>query len=289
MNNEHDYSLYIDEYDMDLSEYLIDTKESHQDMLLPVQETIAKEPEVLDDTQNFSAPVTKKSRRRYACPVCNRLWITPSKLERHMSVHRKVEKVVEEKLECPEVQCPICFDAFESQSNLKSHMKMHQRVVEVPLATKEGKNYICSVCSSNFHSPAKLQSHMKSQHMRRVSILSRENEPKVPDKMLSSSELRQRRKNLCSVCDKCFPHPSKLQRHMQTHTVIKKESLGVKRVEERRHECNLCGKKFVTPSKLQRHQQSTVHRELNQTMKNSDGVETPPVLEISAVTSILGD
>lgn len=270
---------------MDLSEYLIDTKESHQDILLE-QETVKKEePVALDDTQNYAAPSAKTPRRRYTCPICSRLWVTPSKLERHMSVHRKDVKLEEENTNFPEVQCPICFKALESQLDLSDHMKTHQRLVEAPQATKVGKKYICSVCESVFLSPAKLQSHMKSQHMRRVSILSKGQEPKVPEKMMTTLELSHHRKNRCSVCGKSFPHPSKLQRHIKTHNGVRKEE---KRIEERRYKCSFCVKKFVTPSKLQRHQQSAVHRGVNDA-KSEGGVETQPVLVISAVTSILSD
>ena len=286
MNNEHDYSLYIsDEYDMDLSEYLIDTKE-HQDILLHEQETVKKEEPSELDTQNFAEPLEKKPCHRYKCPICNRLWVTPSKLERHMSVHRKNEKLEEENTKFPEVQCPICFEALESQIDLKHHMKTHQRLVEAPKATRNGKKYICSVCESSFTSPAKLQSHMKSQHMRKVSILSNGQEPKVPEKMMTTLELSHRRKNHCSICGKTFPHPSKLQRHLKTHIGVRKEE---KRIEEKRHKCSFCPKKFVTPWKLQRHLQSTIHRGANFAIKSERGVETPSVLEISAVTSILGD
>lgn len=296
MNNEHDYSLYInDDYDMDLSEYLIDTKETSQDLLLEESETV-EQPLVqqLDDTQNFDAPVERKKDRRYACPVCNRLWVTPSKLERHMSVHRspkssakKAPSFVSPEPKDPVVQCPICFKPFESPTTLSDHMKTHQRVTDttssIPKAEKIGSLYICSVCGSSCSSPAKLQSHMKSQHMRKISYLNTGSEAKSPEKMKSR---KNRSHYICSICQKFFPHPSKLERHLKTHKKVKKAKIQSK---SQRHECSLCSKKFVTPSKLLRHQMSSVHREMQIVKQENDGTETPPVLEISAVTSILGD
>jgi Zinc finger, C2H2 type/C2H2-type zinc finger len=280
LNNEHDYSLYInDEYDMDLSEYcLIDPKP--QDMLM--EEQIQEKPQMLDDTQNFDAPVARKKIRRYACPVCKRLWPTPSKLERHMVVHRKELQHLKQEPKDPEVQCPICFEPFETQLKLTEHMKIHQRVNDtavIPKVEKVGSVYTCSVCGQDFSSPARVQNHMKSQHIRKITTVKVPTDPKVPVK----SEVPI--KNSCVVCGKSFPNPSKLLRHMHVHTKSKKEAPISK---PRRYECEICLKKFETPSKLQRHQESSVHRD--RVAKGSDGCyETPLVLEISAVTSILGD
>lgn len=296
MNNEHDYSLYInDDYDMDLSEYLIDTKETAQDLLLEESETV-EQPLVqqLDDTQNFDAPVERKKNRRYTCPVCNRLWVTPSKLERHMSVHRNSKSSAKEvpSFTTPEpidpvVQCPICFKPFESPTILNEHMKSHQRVIEtthtIPKAEKIGSIYVCSVCSSSFTSPAKLQSHMKSQHMRKISYTKKGNGVKSHEKINTG---KKRSSNTCSTCQKSFPHPSKLARHLKTHKKVEKEKV---QATSRRYECSLCSKKFETPSKLLRHQMSSVHRDILTVKQENDETETPPVLEISAVTSILGD
>lgn len=291
MNNEHDYSLYInDEYDMDfVSKYLIDTtKEAPPDMLME-RANIVEEKLVLDDTQNFDASAVKSKSRRYACPVCDRLWVTPSKLERHMTVHRKLREMKEqqqpkEELKDPVVQCPLCCEQFESQQNLQDHMKTHQRVTEaIPTAEKIGKTYICTVCDCQFLSPAKLTNHMKT-HIRKVSIMKTRGEGKTPEKMKTG---RQHHPHKCPTCSKCFPHPSKLQRHMTTHGPLKKEKNLPK---PRNHECILCSKKFETPSKLQRHEASAVHRNMLQDMmKSESGIETPTVLEISTVTSILGD
>lgn len=61
-----------DDYDIDLSEYLIDTKEETIGSSLLVEDEI---PPAIDDTQNFDAPVPLKKSRRYSCPVCSKLWV----------------------------------------------------------------------------------------------------------------------------------------------------------------------------------------------------------------------
>lgn len=288
---------------MDLSEYLIDTKEETiQHSLLPepeIQQTLA-----IDETQNFDATVPMKKARRYSCPICSKLWVTPSKLKRHMSVHRN-EKIVKDvpnvelikpsfnsltfyeptKNE-PEVQCPICFLAIESQSKLLLHMTVHIKTanrVDPPelqpilTAQKIGKLYICSVCDAESPSPAKLQSHMRSKHMSRAAT-----KAKPLEKMIQQSKINKHR-NACSFCSKTFPNSLSLKRHITVHLQPKKTT---RRQRTRKHACQYCEKRFETPSKVKRHQ--SVHRDLLLAIKRH-AIEGSPVLEISAVTNILGD
>lgn len=300
-NNEHDYSTWnimTDDYDIDLSEYLIDTKEETIGSSLLTEDEITQTP-AIDDTQNFDAPAPLKKSRRYSCPVCKKLWvsfkdylggqsqlkrafqITPSKLKRHMSVHRnekyikelprtEQKKSYESPKKEPEVQCPICFLAIDSQAELIQHMTIHIKIdpSTVPLAQKIGKKYICTVCDSESNSTAKLQSHMKS-HMRK-SLL-------VP---IFNGSIKKP-SHVCPYCSQSCFNSASLQRHINTHIQSKKLK---RRSRPRNHACQHCEKRFETPSKLLRHQ--TVHRDILQGMKDNL-IESP--LEISTVTSILGD
>lgn len=309
-NNEHDYSsvwnIHQDDYDGldDFSEYLSGTKEeSMQHSLMPdadVQQALS-----IDETQNFDAPSPSKKRRRYTCPVCGKLWVTPSKLSRHMSVHKHDKQPKEKPKSSPskpshpviyempitaEVQCPICFCVVESSNKLQQHMLIHVKTdplkevkkefVEdpVPIAQKVGPSlYSCTLCGSVLPSSAKLTNHMRIQHMRKVPIISSSSNPKVPAKMMARAA---KYRNFCVICSKVFPTPYKLNRHMVTHSRPKKPSRPQR---QRKYACQNCDKKFETPSKLLRHQ--NVHRDIARVVKG----ESPPVLEISAVTSIMGD
>lgn len=280
-NNEHDYSTWkIDEYDMDLSEYLIEEpplKEDDDTSPASTVDTQVIEQEessfdsVFDETKNFDISTKKKVRKTYSCPICDKMWVTPSKLKRHMNSHKKAAK--EESPPANQIQCPICNDLLDSPQKLTQHMAdTHIKMVNrpeysngVPLAKKIGTRYICTVCSFEFSSPQKLYNHMKSQHMK-------------TEKVLTS-----RARHVCPFCQKIVATPSKLQRHLRTHNRSKSEMKQRRPIQPRRHECVHCGKKFVTPSKLLRHITS-VHRQLEKITNSSEAA-----LEISTVTSILGD
>lgn len=302
-NNEHDYSTWNinDTFDIDLSEYLIDdTKEEPtQHQLLP--EPVIYQTPAVDETQNFDAPAVSKSARRYSCPVCSKLWVTPSKLKRHMSVHRNEKQTKEisksvtifSKVSSPEtpkqiqettpeVQCPICFLAIENQIKLQQHMtsvhiKTENPVDNIikplaPIAQKIGKNYICSLCQNVSLTPEKLQAHMRTKHTWKNSNIF-----PLTDEKWSRLPNHQ---HFCSFCSKSFHNALSLKRHVLSHQKPKKT---VRRQRPRKYSCQYCGKRFETPSKIQRHQ--TVHRDILQSSK----CESDLILEISAVTSILGD
>lgn len=271
-NNEHDYSAWkIDEYDMDLSEYLIEEppiKDEDTESLLIESNppTDEKNPlEFFDETQNFDLTATKKKgRKSYACPVCKKLWITPSKLKRHIASHKDKEDTPQPSPE--QTQCPICNCLLDSPEKLTQHMANAHVKSEKPLiAEKIGSKYICKVCGVEVNSPSKLSAHMQARHMKKKSL------------SIKSSKYK------CHVCNKFCVTPSKLERHLRVHTKLKKPANYKRPPGPRRHECLNCGKKFETPSKLFRHT-STVHKEEEKKVKSSE-----MKLKISTVTSINSD
>jgi hypothetical protein len=274
-NNEHDYSTWkIDEYDMELAEYLIEgslNNDDSSDLLDDKSKIDEKNPfQTLDETLNYDASCKKSGRKGLSCPICFKTWVTPSKLKRHMASHKEELKSESPPLSPDLTQCPICHHLVDSQKDLTKHMADYHLKVETEkeplIATKIGSKYTCTICKAELNSPWKLQAHMKGLHMK-----------KPPKRSI------QKYQHPCPHCDKVCVTPSKLKRHLNTHTKIRKnickETGLYKRPPERlRHECSVCGKGFVTPSKLMRHM--PVHKDVK-------GSET--ALEISTVTSILGD
>ncbi|XP_070490308.1 zinc finger protein Paris-like [Chironomus tepperi] len=288
-NNEHDYSTLIDEYDMDLSEYLIEgsalkDETTAEELILETEVIDNCNPPVpvIDETQlNFSGPSSKSMKRKsYACPICNKLWITPSKLKRHMSSHKNIEKQHSQIY-----HCAICNSIQDSPLKLAQHMTTHVNPSESS-STQSGDKFNCKVCGLEFLSMPKLQNHMKAQHLRNISIISTHSiSNEVPDKMKTSLETRRSEigdvNTTCFECGKQFATSSKLRRHTKIHTRSDKKP-PPRPARPRRYECVHCGKKFESPSKLMRHM--SVHRDM---AKSTTPSET--ALEISTVTSILGD
>jgi hypothetical protein len=294
LNNEHDYSLYMnDDYDMDLSEYLmgdndtVDHETVVEDLAIEdniptiIKKTVEEKPQetqqsvlsVLNLLANepqgtYEGTTDRKKIYRYICRICNKLWPTPSKLKRHLKVHEPKNnnnsKVRHEstKDSNPEVQCPICFLAIESQKKLNDHMMTHKtekKIKEDLMEQNSQKNTTCSICGSKFNTSRRLQNHINTQHMRKVSIIAKsvQNVSSCPEKMKTKNTQIDR---VCHICKKKFDCQSKLLRHLPTHTKIRPPSK--RKPSPKRHECQKCGKKFETPSKLLRHQ--VVHVKLIQ-------------------------
>lgn len=287
LNNEHDYSLYMtDDYDMDLSEYLMvgaeheatvedlpkvehgiksiiqivkndgdrDHDESSSEPTAPEDQPVP----TIDETQNYDFTSLPKKSHRYTCPVCLKLWPTPSKLKRHLKIHTtskdfRLKKDPEPSNDLkPIVQCPICFVALSSQNKLTDHMKRHK--TEKNSANEENEtinvSFVCSVCEDEFNTPKKLRNHVNTQHIRKFSIVASENEESIcPEKMKSKTTQVDRS---CGVCGKSFDCPSKLQRHLPVHQKFRPPPK--RKPLPKRHPCQKCDKKFETPSKLQRHE-----------------------------------
>lgn len=287
---------------MDLSEYLtIDPKVSDSPEPLPIEPETPQEPEVVE-TEEIETQVYS-TNRRYSCPQCPKLWETPSKLRRHLKAHKNekelrfIRKIEVKRIYLPKfapaealendpqtsneipsvelkVQCPICFVIIDSQSKLSEHMNaVHTKVPvtvkpeTLPSPAKQGKrHYVCSLCEEEASSPGKLQDHMKS-HQTKVS---------------QSPTSKPKKRHTCNFCQKTFTKMILLSKHVCVQTFEMKPK---RRPTPRRHHCQHCEKKFETPSKLSRHQ--SVHREALKLHKLE--ASDAPILEISAVTNILGD
>lgn len=267
-NNEHDYSAWkIDEYDMDLSEYLIEEPPLKDDddavsLLIENRSTSNSHHTALqffDETQNFDVSSKKKGRKTYSCPICSKLWITPSKLKRHLSSHKNNLKEDTPQPSPEQTQCPICNCLLDSPQKLTQHMsETHVKIDKKELINSN--KLTCNVRGTEENSPTKLKTHMLNRHLKK-----------------KKKKIAQHK---CQYCYKLCVTPSKLERHLRVHTKAKKPPCEKRPPGPRRHECLHCGKKFETPSKLLRHT-STVHKDV----KSSSEI----ALEISTVTSILGD
>ena len=76
----------------------------------------------------------------YRCDQCNKGFIEPSKLKKHMSTHSDVRPF----------ECDQCNKGFIEPSKLKKHTLNHSDV----------KPYRCDRCKKGFIEPSKLKRHM---------------------------------------------------------------------------------------------------------------------------------
>ena len=86
----------------------------------------------------------KRKRGQHECDVCEKVFVSASKLAIHVRIHTK-EKPYE---------CDVCEKAFRNSSNLQTHMRIH---------TNE-KPYESHVCEKRFSRSGSLKTHVRTQH-----------------------------------------------------------------------------------------------------------------------------
>ena len=84
------------------------------------------------------------NERPYECDVCEKVFRYPSYLARHMRTHTN-EKPYE---------CDVCEKRFTQSGNLKTHMRIH---------TNE-RPYECHLCEKSYRQSSTLRYHMRTQH-----------------------------------------------------------------------------------------------------------------------------
>ena len=86
----------------------------------------------------------KRKRGQHECDVCEKVFVSASKLAIHVRIHTK-EKPYE---------CDVCEKRFRHSDTLKRHVRIH---------TNE-KPYECDVCEKRFRRSSNLKVHMRRLH-----------------------------------------------------------------------------------------------------------------------------
>ena len=166
------------------------------------------------------------------CPMCDQTFACRGDLIKHMESHAVTKPFI----------CGICGKAFRKTKVLKVHVRRHaankvKKPIQYPISdqtlacgdlTTDLKShednipFSCSKCGKAF-----MKAHSLEVHLRRHTAYKPTN---------------SRKPTHCHICDKTFPHPCELVKHMKSHT----EPMV----------CNVCGVKFKYAKRLARHQQT---------------------------------
>ena len=217
--------------------------DAHYQSLLPIglhrDDSRGKDiPVASDNRSEISAPLT------YQCPSCEKSFLRPQFLNRHIKTdHKDMEtcdecgemlpnivsllKHIESVHISPDVTCPVCDKSFKSENEVKQHLQdfhkegkksksVGQDESSEPKKKSAKGNFQCQSCSKSFVQKQSLTRHVKSVH----------------DKVLHS----------CDQCGKTFTQKDHLGRHIsEIHCV------------EQRFNCPHCNEYFTRNDNLTRH------------------------------------
>lgn len=149
-----------------------------------------------------AAHFAKEELKKYKCQYCEKSFLFPSKVRRHVqAVHKdctvpKAPKKVIKKNH----RCPICNKAFVSNYKVKRHMVVHDTELKTGLQKNWTRNYIlCQQCSRKFHTKDTYDRHTY-----------------VCEMLVKSEYIRPPDHNyLCAVCLNAFKQHDDMVEHMK--------------------------------------------------------------------------
>lgn len=252
LNEESDEEIY-EELEVANETDIIETDEQiYRNDLSDNQEIIEDCIQVLEDPPvEQDPPVLNKSSKKHECHLCGKRFETPSKLQRHMIVHRDVlhpSIVPERPTKALKYICEICDKLVETPSKLQRHMRVHEKNQKI-YGINQHRPYPCSHCEMRFWDKVKLDRHLiihseafqssKIQHLDGHLFTCVICLQKVPDYEECMQHMRNHREDFdetaeiaCKLCPKVYPKLANLIRHSKVHA------------ENATHQCIYCGKKM---------------------------------------------
>lgn len=201
-------SLNKVEVNREIIPHPFDIKHEEDDEPIIKEEIIIEESEISDNIAYYDTLYspeteaekshnvsTKKKKKEYKCPFCNKIFNDPSNCNRHKKIHTGDQSLY---------KCHICHKQVKSSTSYKLHMSHH---------TGEGF-YDCTYCPRKFHRESDLVLHLRSHTGERpFTCLICEK------KFISSSALKRHIlihvgiKHKCSECPSSFSRADDLKIH----------------------------------------------------------------------------
>lgn len=267
-------------------------------------ENVSQDYEVVEepDAENPAFPTATSSQltrrvrtsnqRKYECTICGKLFDSPSKVQRHLVVHRDILDPSEIQLRPQKeykYECDKCGKRVETPSKLQRHMRVHDRYLKLMPTINQHRPHACEHCDVRFWDGTRLERHriVHSEMFEASKIIYEEGHmftcayclDLVPDYDGMIMHMKQHREVIgdstevtCELCKKTYPKMTNLIRHARSHVenathqcycCDKKMGMGDDLIDHMlRHDgykpfvCDYpsCGKSFVKPHKLKQHQ-----------------------------------
>jgi len=167
---------------------------------------------------------------QYTCRFCEKVLYSPRSLQIHEDRHRETLKF----------SCIYCDKTFPTQTTLARHERTHTGEEEYP----------CAECDAGFSDKAALVNHTVKMHTVQIEQCDLSQSINVDRKAyistMDSIKSSQNKQSTPAPQMRSFPISSKSENYVSTTT----KSEGSK---EARFQCGYCDKSFATPSKVKRH------------------------------------
>ncbi|KAG5684022.1 hypothetical protein PVAND_013275 [Polypedilum vanderplanki] len=106
------------------------------------------------------AHFAKENLKKHKCPFCEKTFMFPSKVNRHvLAVHKNTDEP--KKVIKKNHHCHICGKAFISQFKVRRHMVVHDTELKTGLQKNWSRNYfLCENCNRKFHTQGTFDRHI---------------------------------------------------------------------------------------------------------------------------------
>lgn len=255
-----------------------------------IEEEVENTAEATLKISQLTRRIRTSNQKKYECTICGKLFDSPSKVQRHLTVHRDILDPSEIQLRplVYKYECDKCGKKVETPSKLQRHMRVHDKYSKLLPAVNQHRPFACEQCDIRFWDATRLERHkiVHSEMFEASKIIFEEGHTftcvycldLIPDYDDMIKHMKQHREVIldstevtCQLCKKTYPKMTNLIRHARSHVenathqcycCDKKMGMGDDLIDHMlRHDgykpyiCDhpSCGKSFVKPHKLRQH------------------------------------